>query len=142
MLFKKKNKQEVPKEGGPNLMAADPADGGSVDLMAHDPVNTTVSAPVTEKQTEFVEQPGLGPQIIESEPVSPVVNEEKPVESEKTDAFNMAPPADIQSQPTNSAPESSATGEETKGISTICLECNMTNDPLAKFCVSCGKSNE
>lgn len=95
----KTSNEPVPSfQSGPDLMATDPNAGGNVNLMTPDPVATMPDAPVEEKQPEFTEQSGLDNQL-NTVPTTNEFNNQEPVVTEPTNAFNMTPPVPETPQP-------------------------------------------
>jgi len=157
-VFKKKKQQEDFHQG-PNLMASDPAEGERVNLMAKDPINT---APTLENsfQEEPVadEEPGIENQLTQ-EPMTfskPIIDVEEVVEEEAPpvqDAFSMSiateeEKTEILEEPIIEKFEEvieeipSPLPEENVNQNKLCKICDTPNDPLNKFCVSCGNEVE
>jgi len=141
---------------GPDLMASDPfmmpSRGPKVDLMADDPAYKRPANEAPQRVNQYVEQPGLEKQLA----AKPMMMEPQQVAEITTatqmgalDAFSMAAPMpNVVSQAPHTQPTKSdiemldITAEiNLESTQKIC-SCGTPNDPLAKFCVSCGKTYE
>ena len=146
------NSVDLMASGKPDLMGSD-SSVNQIDLMAADlTVDDNIPVQVSkEKKPEIVEQPGLERQL-ETPSVSPsetpiVVGVEQIVQPQTTqtmDAFSMSVPVP-EAMPTTNNSDSIETldllEEKLERTQKICT-CGTPNDPLAKFCVSCGKTYE
>ena len=134
-----------------DLMAADPV--ANIDLMAADPLNSEPLPEATpQRVNEYVEAPGLEGQITQQAPtnnntyITAEQNEEK-TDSQtepELDAFSMSvpqPEAMPDAKPEVEKLDIETTEEVLSKTQKMC-SCGTPNDPLAKFCVSCGKTYE
>jgi len=149
-LVKKEKEVEQITPDVPNLMEADPVtsgDDGGVNLMASDPVNSVPMEIPQEKKPEIVEQKGLEEQLAAPTPneiPKEQEDEQSVIQTQTTtlDAFSMSAPVPEAAKPMSVEPEietldlSDANIERTQKI----CGCGTPNDPLAKFCVSCGQT--
>ena len=132
-----------------DLMAADPVVAPALDLMASDPVDETPAEIIEEKKPEIIEQPGLENQleprkIAKEEYVTLQPEQSAAPQAQAMDAFSMSVPVpEAMPRVMDLTPEETLETLEERLETTqkICI-CGTPNDPLAKFCVSCGKTYE
>lgn len=149
--FKKKNNSEEINLA-PNLMAADPAANGNVNLMTPDPINAMPEINVLEPTMPIAEQPGIENQIMQA-PISPseipMTNNPEPTPMMSSlNAFDMSLPVQEEAAGAEVLPSEPIIASQTETLddppvnNKFCPECGTPNDLLNKFCVSCGKAIE